>query len=530
MPERTSKIVLCKEDVDVQDFASSSVSGAQLVDALEVMATDFEPSAKTVQANPTGAFFVANLTDKEAQELAKTPEVEAVEDDIMVFAQEELPPLPPPLPPDEDEYPFGEELDFGLLERDPEDREAIESVDIFPEWSDEDYDRLDAAQEVRDKSYPEMGPEQFYLLSQLESTIEEADLEIERRLVEGTAEPGAERTDLPHASADILPLIKCVAKCVGKHALERKADVEELRSEDIEAILRSVGVDQESMTRAAADTILWNLRLILANWAWRYSTGQGVRVAIVDTGIESRHPDLNVHGGISYVPGVRSWRDDNGHGTHVAGITAAAWNGRGIVGVAPRARLYAIKVLSRNGSGRLSWILNGLSACYRARMHIVNLSLGSGCRTHNPRVYSRAYERVGQVLRRRGILCVAAAGNSRHRPVGNPARCPSYLAVSAIDRRRRLACFSSVGPQVEICAPGAAIWSTVPIADYGHKSGTSMACPHVAGVAALVKARRPAWHGDRIRVHLWRTVLDLGRPGRDWAFGFGQANAWRAAR
>ena len=325
---------------------------------------------------------------------------------------------------------------------------------------------------------------------------------------------------------ELVQLIKGIIKFV----LEQRGSVEGVSEADIENILRNTGMD-EGPAATAADVILWNLYIIYAPYAWRYSTGAGVRVAVVDTGIYARHPDLRVYGGVSYVPGVSSWVDDHYHGTHVAGTIAALWNGRGIVGVAPNARLYAVKVLNSRGSGSLSSVVNGLIWCYRARMHVVNLSLGSGARTHNPRVYNTLYERVGQLLRSRGILACAAAGNSgatSYPYVGNPARCPSYMAVSSIDRRRRRSSFSSYGPQVEICAPGSNIISTFPPATYRALSGTSMATPHVSGVAALVKARRPTWHGDSIRVHLWRTAIDLGWPGRDWAFGYGQVNAYRA--
>lgn len=131
-------------------------------------------------------------------------------------------------------------------------------------------------------------------------------------------------------------------------------------------------------------------------------------MAVVDTGIAPRHPDLRVYGGASFVPGVTRWHDDHYHGTHVAGTIAAAMNRRGVVGVAPAARLYAVKVLDRRGRGQTSWILNGLAWCYRYRMHVVNLSLGSGATTHSTSNYSRAYENAGRLLRRRGILPVAA--------------------------------------------------------------------------------------------------------------------------
>jgi subtilisin len=497
MAERKPRIVLLKEDVDGQGFAEASISSAEVVDAFTTMRTDFLPHENTVQVNQDGAFVTANLTDSEAKKMADSPDVEEIVDDIEVFALGQ--------PPVEDD--LGDELALGDLELDPEDTEALE-------------------QELAWDPEEEMSPEQFSLLTQLEPSLDEADIELEHQLIEGVAEASAEQLRLPNIPREeIIKLIKCIIKCL----LEQRGSAEEVSAEDVEAALKAAGLQDSALEQALADAILWNIRMIYAPLAWRYSMGAGVRVAVVDTGIDPRHPDLRVRGGVSYVPGVASWRDDHGHGTHCAGIIAALINGRGIVGVAPRANLYAVKVLNRRGSGMLSWILNGLMWCYRARMHIVSLSLGSNENTHDTRVYNRAYERAGRILRRRGILCVAAAGNSGGRPVGNPARCPSYMAVSAIDSRRRLASFSSIGPQVEICAPGVNILSTVP-GGYRRMSGTSMACPHVSGVAALVKARRRTLHGDRIRVHLWRTAIDLGRPGRDWAFGYGQVNAFRAVR
>lgn len=511
-------IVLYAEDIEGQDLAASSVKSADVVDAFTKMQEAFVPTATTVQVNQEGRFFVANLTGAEAKKLAGSAQVEAVVDDIPVYA------LGSPFPRgcDEDEFP-----EPGGLEVEAEDIEAIEA-----------------------NPYPELGPdeeqmsaEQLNLLCQLAPSADPlADAEAQLLLGEqpdATALLGL--SDLP---AQLLKYLPCVLKCladagwdwkkalpcilgcvVGPKAAGGSCDADGC---DLDAALGAVaeGASPEARARAV-DLILPNLRMIYAPQAWRFSTGAGVRVAVVDTGISSRHADLRVYGGVSYVPGVSSWRDDHGHGTHCAGIIAAAANRRGIVGVAPRARLYAVKVLNRQGSGMLSWILNGLTWCYRHRMHVVNLSLGSRVTTHDPTVFNAAYERVGRSLRRRGILCVAAAGNGYHKPVGNPARCPSYMAVSAIDYRRRLTTFTNVGPQVEICAPGYQILSTVP-GGYGRKSGTSMACPHVAGAAALVKARHPAWHGDHIRVHLWRTALDLGTPGRDWAFGYGQVNALRA--
>lgn len=498
MAEQKAMIILYKEGVDGQGLAETTVKRAEVIDAVEVMGTDFEPNDDTFQVNTDGAFIAANLTSSEIENFSGKSEVIDVVEDIDVFASEEDNPF-------EEGSLFDGTTDFGALELEEDDTEELEAE---IEWDPDD----------------EPTAEEFNLLSQIEPDVEEfSDFE---NLAEETAGMTAEQLQpagIPKEA--LLKLLKCTIKCV----LQQKGNVEEVTTDDIEAALIAAGMATD-LARAAADFIPRNLRLIFAPQAWRYSTGRGVRVAVCDTGITPRHPDLRVYGGISYVPGVRRWYDDHGHGTHVAGTIAALANGRGVIGVAPRARLYAVKVLNKRGSGKLSWILNGLTACYRARMHIVNLSLGSRATTHNPRVFNRAYEHVGRLLRRRGILIVAAAGNDRHRPVGNPARCPSYMAVSAIDNRRRLASFSNVGPQVEVCAPGVSVLSTLPPNRYGRLSGTSMATPAVTGVAALVKARHPTWHGDRIRVHLWRTALDLGRPGRDWAYGFGQVNALRAVR
>ena len=516
-PQSKSRIVLYKEDVSGEEVVSQVVKSPDIVDAYSKMQTEFKPENKTVQVNKEGAFMVANLTDSESRKIADMPEVLDVVDDIEVFALDE------PVP-DDKSMPFsGEGLegeDPGLDEEhlllEPEDEEALKEnpLDRFPEWEEGESPITSEALAASTQIEP-AGIDEIALLEQQlagEQLPKELAGQIQR---------------LPIPKDKLLCIIKAVLGCL----MEGKADAATISEERIEALVRDMGVDDQATAQAAADFILWNIRLIYAHYAWRYSSGAGVRVAVVDTGIDYRHPDLRVYGGVSYVPGVTSYRDDQGHGTHVAGTIAALWNGRGIVGVAPHAYLYAVKVLNSSGSGYLSWILNGLVWCYHRRMHIVNLSLGSLASSHNWTDYSKAYEHVGGMLRSRGILCVAAAGNSGHTPrpyVNNPARCPSYMAVAAIDRARRRAYFSSYGPQVEIAAPGVKIISTTRGGGYGSKSGTSMAAPHVTGVAALVKRRRPSWHGSKIRVHLWKTALDLGVPGRDWLYGYGQVNAWKA--
>lgn len=507
MADKKHKIVILKEDFSAAAVAKDSVSafvkGGDIKDAVTTMATDFEPDAKTVLSNEEFGLVFADLTDAEAGELASKPGVDVIEDDEIAHALG-----------DED---LEDGFDDDLAEED--DEAAVEIDEAHDELEQADEDELDIT------------PADVALSAQQEPDVDEVELD-ETGTVISLDDPDAPAVEAAGIPRDkIIKIVKCVIKC----AIEGvSGDVREVSDEKINEILASFGLPGSASTaRPIRDYITCGLRIIYAPQAWRYSTGAGVRVAVIDTGITPRHPDLRVYGGASFVPGVTRWHDDHYHGTHVAGTVAALANGRGVVGVAPAARLYAVKVLNRAGSGRLSWILNGLAWCVRTRMHIVNLSLGSGATTHNPRVYSRAYENAGRALRRRGILAVAAAGNSgrTRRPfVGNPARCPSFMAVSAIDCRRRRAPFSSYGPQVEITAPGVKVLSTVPRTGYRRLSGTSMATPHVAGVASLVKRRRPAWRGDTIRVHLWRTALDLGTPGRDSFFGYGQVRAYHAVR
>ncbi len=504
------KIIIIKGDFTARQVAeesvSSSIKSAQLMDAVNAMAGDFEPDETSVLYNDELGLVFAEMSDSDAKKLASKAGIESVEDDEMVHALGDL------LDHPDDDGSFGNEFFDQDEEASQEINEALSQLD-----------------DASDEELADIAPttEEIAFSTQFEPDMDDVDID-ETGEVLSMNTPVIEQAEAAGIPRDkILDIVKYVLKGTS-------GKVEDIPDEKISELLSVFDVTNSSASvQAIRDYITCGLKIIYAPQAWRYSTGAGVRVAVVDTGITPRHPDLRVYGGYSAVPGVRRWYDDNGHGTHVAGTIAATANGRGVVGVAPHAHLYAVKVLNKQGSGRMSWILNGLSWCYRHRMHIVNLSLGSLANTHNSRVFSRAYENAGRMLRRRGILAVAAAGNSgrtRKPFVNNPARCPSYMAVSAVDCRCKRPSFSSYGPQIEICAPGVKVWSTVPLNRYGQKSGTSMAAPHVAGVAALVKRRHPTWSGDRIRVHLWRTARDLGRPGRDWFFGYGLVNAYRAVR
>lgn len=276
------------------------------------------------------------------------------------------------------------------------------------------------------------------------------------------------------------------------------------------------------------DNIPWGVNRIDAERAWEVIQGKGIKVAVADTGIDYKHQDLrpNYRSGVSFVPTETSPMDYHSQGTHVAGTIAAARNCIGVVGVAPSAYLYAVKVLSARGRGRWSYLLAGIEWCIRNRMDVVNMSLGA---SSAPTVI----ERIMDVAYKRGIILVAAAGNCRGGPVSYPAKYRSVIAVSAIDICNNWATFSCKGPEVELCAPGVRIYSTILGNRYGTKSGTSMAAPHVAGSAALaISTHRYAIHhaGPQIiRRLLQRTADNLGVPGQDQLFGFGVVDAEQAA-
>ncbi|HBN10022.1 MAG TPA: hypothetical protein DD435_15735 [Cyanobacteria bacterium UBA8530] len=285
----------------------------------------------------------------------------------------------------------------------------------------------------------------------------------------------------------------------------------------------------------------WYLPYIHVNEAWRSSTGSKVVVAVLDTGVDFAHPDLagQVIQGPDYAEN-KDARDVFGHGTHVAGIIAAkSNNGVGVSGVAPDARILAIKVLGKDGGGSIFSIAKGIkyAADYGAKNNchvVINLSLGGGAS------FDPINTVAGWYAARRGALLVAAAGNSNN-AVGTPARIKYFMAVSATDHRDQKAGFSCYGSELSVAAPGVDIMSTtptykVPLNDYGYAQnyaslqGTSMATPMVSGIAALVWARHPDWKAEQVRSQLEKSSRDIGNSGRDQYFGFGRVDALSAVQ
>lgn len=271
--------------------------------------------------------------------------------------------------------------------------------------------------------------------------------------------------------------------------------------------------------------------------------GGGVKVCVVDTGVAAGHPDLaaNILGGYDFVNDDFDPSDDRGHGTHVAGTIVAADNNSGVVGVAPAAQLLSYKILDQNGQGSFSDAISALQECLASGGQVANHSYGSA---GDPGPTVQAAFDNAEAL---GLVNVAAAGNLT-KPVGTcsvgfPARYSSVIAVTATSSSDQIASFSCRGPEAELAAPGVDIVSTVPTGTcalcsstgYAALNGTSMASPHVAGVAALVFASGIAdangngRTNDEVRQRLQLTADDLGTTGRDSNYGFGLVDADEAA-
>ncbi|MEU4424067.1 S8 family serine peptidase [Actinoplanes sp. NPDC024001] len=295
----------------------------------------------------------------------------------------------------------------------------------------------------------------------------------------------------------------------------------------------TVGVEIDAVVKTLGETdryrsLQWDMDTLRVPAAWQRSTGAGVTVAVIDTGVDAAHEDLagRVLPGYDAIAGTAGVStDENGHGTHVAGTVAASTgNGIGISAVAPDASILPVKVMGRNGSGYMSDVAEGIVWAVDHGARVINMSLGSSGQT------GTVSTAIGYA-RSKNVVVVAAAGNSRAAgsPVNYPAADEGVIAVAATDSADAVASYSNAGGYVDVAAPGSGIVSTYPTArhapGYGRLSGTSMAAPHVAAVAALLVAQRPGITPDEVESVLKTSAVDLGSAGRDDDYGYGRIDA-----
>jgi len=270
----------------------------------------------------------------------------------------------------------------------------------------------------------------------------------------------------------------------------------------------------------------------VGTWDAMYSgaqSGAGQVVAVLDTGVQASHPDLDdgrvLPGAVFGQPGAAT-DDPHGHGTKIAGIVAAETNNdmEGIAGAAPAADILPVKVLDANGRGLSSQLANGLQWAAENNATIINLSLGG------PTPSDTVLFMVRYAVFSKGIPVISSSGNSGKCGAPSfPAAFPEVLAVGSTDQANQSAAFSTTGPYVDLVAPGVAIRSTLNNGNYTDSTGTSFSAPYVAAAAAIVRATHPEFDANHVIFRLVSTATDLGPPGWDPHFGFGIVNMPAAA-
>jgi subtilisin family serine protease len=304
---------------------------------------------------------------------------------------------------------------------------------------------------------------------------------------------------------------------------------------EAERVVQAYTTAEETAPAAVDETVFtWGLQAVGANLS--SVTGKGVRIAVLDTGFATAHPDYAGRAVVtrSFIEG-ETVDDAHGHGTHCIGSAAGPRKpatGPGY-GVAHEAEIYVGKVLSNAGFGSDSGILAGIEWAIANGCAVISMSLGAAVRPNTP--YSQIFEQAATRALARGTLIIAAAGNESKRPgsinpVGHPANCPSILSVGAIDVNRAIAPFScgtvdTIG-QVDLVGPGVDVYSSWSKDEgagmYKRIRGTSMATPHVAGVAALIAEKYGA-RGWELWARLAQSGRRLGLPSTDVGGGLVQA-------
>lgn len=265
----------------------------------------------------------------------------------------------------------------------------------------------------------------------------------------------------------------------------------------------------------------WNLSHIKAERGWEITGGtEDIIIAVLDTGIDTAHQDLSdkLIEGYNAFDESSDVSDEHGHGTHVAGITGAITNNvTGIAGVSWYNPIMPVKVLNEKGEGSLFEIASGIHWATDHGAKVINLSLGdseSSTMLHDAIQY--AYEH--------DVVLIAAAGNDNVAQPMFPAGYPEVFSVSAVNEQREKAAFSNYGEHIDVTAPGEHIPSTFPDNNYVFMSGTSMAAPHVAGLAGLIRSIRPELTNEEVMQLMRQTAEDIGPEGHDEFFGYGEIN------
>lgn len=273
------------------------------------------------------------------------------------------------------------------------------------------------------------------------------------------------------------------------------------------------------------EVIDWGLGLLGVPELWKFTRGEGVKVAVLDTGVAANHPDLEgaIAATVDFTNSDAGPVDRDGHGTHCIGIIAARQNGKGVVGIAPEVSIYSGKVVQGHRYETLEPLIAGIYWAIEQQVHLISISLSSD-------KSNKQLEQAIKTAQEAGVLVVAAVGNNGDKAyaVGYPAQYESVLAVGAVDQSLKWLSYSSTGKRVDVVAPGHQITSTYLEEKYAEMNGTSTAAPFVVGLAALILSKAMQ-EGDHAVLGnptvLKRTLLTattkLGKLAKDEQYGFG---------
>jgi len=283
---------------------------------------------------------------------------------------------------------------------------------------------------------------------------------------------------------------------------------------DVASNFRIEPKPESKVIKSILEEELWNLSMIGAYYAQRFSLGEDVNIAIIDSGVDYNHKELKDNFGLTkgydFIRDNKDPFDYNGHGTHVAGIIAGK-----NTGIAHKSKLLALRVLDESGVGSEFNLIRALEYCLDSDVDLVNLSMGS-------QYASEALEEVCAQASKK-ITLVAAAGNDGGYSANFPAAFgESVISVASVNRHKKHSYFSNLHETVDICAPGEDIYSTIPNDKYDRYSGTSMATPHVTGSLALATSliKNSIFLEELMKSSAEKINEELAFP-KEYAFGFG---------
>ncbi len=275
-------------------------------------------------------------------------------------------------------------------------------------------------------------------------------------------------------------------------------------------------IEEDGSFKISEDKITWNIDKVRSTELHNQGYyGNGINVAVFDTGIDTGNSDLNVVGGVSFVEGVDSYTDDNGHGTAMAGILSSIKNDKGYIGVAPEINLYSVKVLNLNGEGKYSNVIKGIQWAIDNNIKIIAMSFGGT-------QYSAILKDAINEAVKNNILVIAASGNDGSTEIDYPARYSDVVCVGAVDEKNKVASFSNRGDAMDLVAPGVGVETNYINNSSISIDGTSAAVPHVAGIAAQLWSIKKEMTNEQVKALLYKSTQQLGDRS---TFGWGLVNS-----